>query len=56
MQTQVVGSTLSPQWSRHSVDTRRRATAPAFFVYLTKMVFFSIGGKQRFYWSRHLVI
>ena len=38
------------------VDTRRRATAPAFFVYLTKRVFFLDWGKQRFYWSRHLVI
>ena len=41
-QTQAVGSTLSPQWSRHSVDTRRRATAPAF-VYLTKRVFSRLG-------------
>jgi len=39
-----------------TVDTRRRATAPAFFVYLTKRVFFLDWGKQRFYWSRHLVI
>jgi hypothetical protein len=37
------------------VDTRRPATAPAFF-YLTKRVFFFNWGKQRFYWSRHLVI
>ena len=27
-----------------------------FFVYLTKRVFFLDWGKQRFYWSRHLVI
>jgi hypothetical protein len=32
----------------HDVDTRRRATAPAFFVYLTKRVFFSIGGNKDF--------
>jgi hypothetical protein len=30
------------------VDTRRQATAPAFFVYLTKRVFFSIGGNKDF--------
>jgi hypothetical protein len=30
------------------VDTRRRATAPAFFCLLTKRVFFSIGGNKDF--------
>jgi len=29
------------------VDTRRRATAPAFFVYLTKRVFFSQLGETK---------
>ena len=41
--TQAVGSTLNPQWIRHSVDTRRRATTPFFSIYKKKIFF--IGGK-----------
>ena len=36
-----------PQWSRHSVDTRRRATAPTFCLF-NKKGFFSIGGNKDF--------
>ena len=36
-----------PQWSRHSVDTRRRATAPLIFVYLTKKICFVRGVDTR---------